>query len=128
MRDREIRPQHIGEVNLRVRDVPQQKIADALLAAGSDQQIDTRTPGRLQRSGELVFVDVLRIDEGEPVTILREGKPLATFTPTIRGYGGVPYPFRDFDFGPRPKNLTSDPAQLIIEERERERSGKKWRS
>lgn len=68
------------------------------------------------------------IEEGEPVTIMREGKPLATFTPTARGYRGVPYPFRDFDFGPRPKNLTSDPAQLIIEERERERSGKKWRS
>ncbi|HYC93115.1 MAG TPA: hypothetical protein VEO54_28175 [Thermoanaerobaculia bacterium] len=67
------------------------------------------------------------IDEGEPVTITRDGKEIATTSPVWRGgkYKGVRYPFRDFDFGPRPKGLTTDPAQLIIDERERERSGKK---
>jgi hypothetical protein len=39
---------------------------------------------------------------------------------------GVRFPFRGFDFGSRPKNLKTDPAALIIEERERERSGKKY--
>jgi prevent-host-death family protein len=71
---------------------------------------------------------IAAIEQGESVTITREGKPFATLTPASRGYQGVPYPFRNFDFGPRPKNLRTDPAQLIIEERERERSEKKWRS
>ncbi len=71
---------------------------------------------------------IAAIEKGETVTITREGKAFATASPAIRGYRGVPYPFRDFDFGPRPKNLRTDPAQLIIEERERERSEKKWRS
>lgn len=67
------------------------------------------------------------IDEGEAVTITRDGKEIATTNPVRRsGSRGVPYPFRDFDFGPRPKGLTTDPAQVIIDERERERSGKKY--
>lgn len=48
---------------------------------------------------------------GQSLTVVRDGKR---------------YPFRGFDFGPRPKNLKTDPAALIIEERERERSGKKY--
>jgi antitoxin (DNA-binding transcriptional repressor) of toxin-antitoxin stability system len=69
------------------------------------------------------------LEKGETVTLTREGKEFATISPTLQsGYRGVPYPFRDFDFGPRPKNLRTDPAQLIVEERERERSEKKWRS
>ena len=70
--------------------------------------------------------DVLSdVKSGEEVAIVAEGKEIATITPTfIRR--GVRYPFRDFDFGPRPKNLKTDPAALIIGERERERSGKKY--
>lgn len=72
---------------------------------------------------------IAAIEKGETVTITREGKVFATASPAGRGgYRGMPYPFRGFDFGPRPKNLRTDPAQLIIEERERERSEKKWRS
>ena len=67
------------------------------------------------------------IEEGEPVTILKDGRPIGSYSPSPL-QRGVPYPFRDFDFGPRPKNLRTDPAQLIIEERDRERSEKKWRS
>ena len=33
------RPQHVGEIELRVGELPQQEIADALLAAGADEQI-----------------------------------------------------------------------------------------
>lgn len=65
------------------------------------------------------------LDQGESVTITREGKHIATARPWIV-QRGKPFPFRDFDFGPKPKNLTTDPAELIIEERERERSGKKY--
>lgn len=65
------------------------------------------------------------IDQGETVTIVRDGRTIGTYRPWIV-QRGVPYPFRDFDWGPRPKNLNIDPAEIIIEERERERSGKKY--
>src|SRR5687767_5851185 len=39
----EIGPALVGEVELRVRAFPQQKIAEAALAAGANQQIDIRT-------------------------------------------------------------------------------------
>ncbi len=68
---------------------------------------------------------IAALDEGESVTITREGQEIGTFSPTRAKRGGVRYPFRDFDFGPRPKGLKTDPAQVIIDERERERSGKK---
>ena len=68
---------------------------------------------------------ITALEQGETVTITRDGKQLATAAPTVV-QRGVRFPFRNFDFGPRPKNLKTDPAELIIEERERERSGKKY--
>jgi antitoxin (DNA-binding transcriptional repressor) of toxin-antitoxin stability system len=65
------------------------------------------------------------VESGESVTITRNGKRIGTIGPTIV-QRGTPFPFRNFDFGTRPKNLKTDPADLIIEERERERSGKKY--
>ena len=44
----EIRPQARGEVQLGVGQVPQQEIADALLAAGADEQVRLRQPGERQ--------------------------------------------------------------------------------
>ena len=35
----EVGPEDVGEVQLRVGELPQQEIADALLAAGADQQV-----------------------------------------------------------------------------------------
>ena len=69
------------------------------------------------------------VESGSRVTVVRDGKVIATFSPVGRPtivQRGKPYPLRDFDWGPRPKNLKTDPAELIIEERERERSGKKY--
>ena len=68
---------------------------------------------------------IAAIENGESLTITREGAPVATVNVTRRR-DGVRYPFRDFDWGPRPKNLDIDPAQVIIDERERERSLKKY--
>lgn len=68
---------------------------------------------------------VAEVKSGETLTIVEEGKPIATIAPTIIRRG-VRYPFRDFSFGERPRNLRSDPAEIIIEEREHERSGKKY--
>jgi hypothetical protein len=66
------------------------------------------------------------VESGESVTITKDGQSIAEFTKT-GGTGGVPYPFRDFDFGSRPKNLKIDGAEVIIAERERERSGLKYK-
>jgi hypothetical protein len=49
-----------------------------------------------------------------------------TVTLADRRSHGVRYPFRGFDFGQRPAGLKSDPAAVIIDGRERERSGKKY--
>lgn len=68
---------------------------------------------------------IAEVKAGETLTIVEEGKHVATISPTSVGRG-VRYPFRDFDPGPRPKNLKTDAAELLIEERERERSGKKY--
>ena len=62
------------------------------------------------------------------VSITDGGHAVATVYPTVRSGAGVPYPGRDFDFGPRPKNLDIDPAEVIIAERERERSLEKYGS
>ncbi|HEV7764768.1 MAG TPA: type II toxin-antitoxin system prevent-host-death family antitoxin [Thermoanaerobaculia bacterium] len=66
------------------------------------------------------------VENGESVTIVKDGHSIAQFASTA-GTGGVPYPFRNFDFGSRPKNLKTDAAEIIIAERERERSGLKYK-
>lgn len=66
------------------------------------------------------------VASGETVTIVKDGHSIAQFASTA-GTGGVPYPFRNFDFGSRPKNLKTDAAEIIIAERERERSGMKYK-
>jgi prevent-host-death family protein len=66
------------------------------------------------------------VENGESVTITRDGQNIAQVGPTT-GTGGVSYPFRDFDFGSRPKKLKIDGAEIIIAERERERSGLKYK-
>ena len=65
------------------------------------------------------------IDKGETVTITRDGRTLATARPFIV-QRGVPYPFRDLKITPLEKPLGVDSVEVLIEERERERSGKKY--
>src|SRR5215218_6738775 len=38
----EIRPERVGEIKLGVREIPQQEVADALLAAGAYEQVGFR--------------------------------------------------------------------------------------
>jgi len=66
--------------------------------------------------------------EGETLTITQEGRPIVRIEPALKIVNkGKQFPFRDFDPGPRPKNLRTDPAQIVIDEREYERNEKKWR-
>ena len=67
------------------------------------------------------------VESGTDITILRDGRTIGTLAPVIVRRG-VPYPFRDLYISPLEKPLGEDPAQIIIDERERERSEKKWRS
>jgi antitoxin (DNA-binding transcriptional repressor) of toxin-antitoxin stability system len=64
------------------------------------------------------------VEAGESVAILKDGKRIGTIGPTIV-QRGVRFPFRDFDPGP-PLKLPVDPVAALIEEREYERSGKKY--
>lgn len=68
---------------------------------------------------------VHEVKDGEILTIVEDGQAIATIAPTTAAHG-VRYPFRGFDFGKRPAGLKSDPADVIVDEREHERSGKKY--
>lgn len=71
---------------------------------------------------------IAEVEGGETLTITQEGRAIATIGPAVRIVNkGKPFPFRDFDPGPRPKNLKTDPAQIVIDERDYERNEKKWR-
>jgi antitoxin (DNA-binding transcriptional repressor) of toxin-antitoxin stability system len=70
------------------------------------------------------------IDEGEAVTITRDGKEIATTNPVRRtgGYKGVPYPFRDIKITPLKKPLSRDPVELLREDRDHDPLGDKYGS
>jgi antitoxin (DNA-binding transcriptional repressor) of toxin-antitoxin stability system len=59
------------------------------------------------------------VENGEAVTIVRDGKSIGILGPTV-AQRGTRFPFRDFDPGPRPKNLTSDVVALLREDRDSE--------
>lgn len=66
------------------------------------------------------------VEAGESVTVVKDGRSIAHVASTT-GTAGVRYPFRNFDFGSHPKKLKIDGAEIIIAERERERSGVKYK-
>ena len=66
------------------------------------------------------------LQKGDVLEVIREdGKIIATIEGREQEPASREYAFRDLEIGPRPEELTIDPAELIIEEREYERSGKK---
>ena len=70
---------------------------------------------------------IAALEDGETVTITRNGGTFATANPAPRsGYRGKSYPFRDLKITPLSKPLGVDPVRELIEERDRERSGKKY--
>src|SRR5687767_13613403 len=58
----EVRPQGVGDVDLRVRDLPEKEIADAHLAARANEQIGVGNSGRPEMRGHERLVDVVGID------------------------------------------------------------------
>lgn len=68
------------------------------------------------------------VERGETVDVIRDGKTIANLTPSepvtiIRHDPALR--LQDFEPGPRPKRLDFDSVELLVEERERDRSGKK---
>ena len=72
-----------------------------------------------------VTVKELRENLEELLAEVEQGETLTVVKNRHTGTGGVPYPFRNFDPGP-PLNLPVDAVAALIEEREYERSGKKY--
>jgi hypothetical protein len=60
IRQREIRPQARTEIQLRVGEIPEQEVADAVLTAGADQQIRLRQSRERELCGEALLADVFR--------------------------------------------------------------------
>src|SRR3954469_5545879 len=58
----EVRPEHARDVELRVRDLPEEEVGDALLAGGADQEIRVRHVGGEQPRRELLLVDLRRVE------------------------------------------------------------------
>jgi antitoxin (DNA-binding transcriptional repressor) of toxin-antitoxin stability system len=70
---------------------------------------------------------------GETLAIVEEEQEIARLAPvpyveSLIRPPKLPGRFQDVPIGPRPKNLRTDPAQIIIDERDYERSEKRWRS
>ncbi|HEX6101323.1 MAG TPA: hypothetical protein VF432_33715 [Thermoanaerobaculia bacterium] len=74
-----------------------------------------------ERADELIDA----IEHGETVAILQNGKRIGTYSPFIV-QRGTAFPFRNLQIAPLEKPLDVDAVAVLIEERERERSGKKY--
>ena len=57
---RKIRPGGIGEIKLRIGQLPHQEVGETLLSAGADQKIRIRNSCRIQRIRNGLLRDILR--------------------------------------------------------------------
>ena len=63
---------------------------------------------------------------GTTIHVTKQGLTVATITPPVQDGDDYILPrqrLQDYTPGPRPELLTVDPAQILIDERERERNG-----
>jgi antitoxin (DNA-binding transcriptional repressor) of toxin-antitoxin stability system len=84
--------------------------------------IKTVTVDELRENLDRVLSDV---EHGVSITIVREGRSIGTLGPTIVQRGWL-YPFRGLEPGTGSKELADEAVRLLIEERDYERSGKKY--
>src|SRR5262249_58334364 len=75
----EVRPRLLDEDELRVRELPEQEVRDPLIARRTDQQIGIGQIWLVQRSGEGVFIDLVRLNArlNEPLRRVGELGPAA---------------------------------------------------
>ena len=62
----ELGPESVGHVKLAIGDLPQEKVADAKLAGGPDQQVGIGQLRRVQVLADARFVDVLQPTAAPP--------------------------------------------------------------
>jgi antitoxin (DNA-binding transcriptional repressor) of toxin-antitoxin stability system len=65
------------------------------------------------------------VTRGATINVIRDGSVLATLAPPRSATAPPAKRLQDFVPGPRPTRLTVDPALMVIEERDLERSGTK---
>src|SRR6185369_17419945 len=58
----EIRPQRLRDVDLRVRELPEEEIADPHLPARPDEEIGIGDTGGAERGGDEVLIDLLGVE------------------------------------------------------------------
>jgi antitoxin (DNA-binding transcriptional repressor) of toxin-antitoxin stability system len=66
------------------------------------------------------------VQHGTTIDVVIDGSTIARISPAVY-YPKSRKRLADIDPGPRPPNLKTDPAEIIIEERERRRSGDKYK-
>ena len=84
--------------------------------------IRTVTVEELRENLDEVLSDV---EAGSSVTIVRGGRLIGTMGPTIV-QRGMRYPFRGLEPSGGSKEMADEAVRLLIEERDYERSGKKY--
>ena len=82
----EIGPQAIGDEDLRIRNLPQQKILNALLARRTDHQVWVRHAGRVQRARDAVFFEGVKAAHAQQIlnrasAPMRFGREIGQNTP-----------------------------------------------
>src|SRR6266850_1535664 len=60
----EVGPERLGDPDLGIRDLPQQEVAHAHLAARANQQIGIRLPRRVEEVAEAPLVEIVGVDAG----------------------------------------------------------------
>src|SRR5512134_892300 len=70
----EVGPVHGRDVELRVRELPEHEVADAILPGRANQQIRRRERAREQRVLEHVLVDVLGADLAAPDALRQDAR------------------------------------------------------
>lgn len=74
---------------------------------------------------------VAQLEQGETLTLFKDGQEIADIQPRSHRALNIErhdpaLRLQDFTPGPRPKRLDFDAVDWLIDERERERSGKKY--
>src|SRR5262245_713835 len=60
----EVRPQRVSDVNLGIRDLPQQIVADSHLTARPDQEVRIGLASSVEKAGKALLVELLRAYAG----------------------------------------------------------------
>lgn len=88
----------------------------------------TKKSVTVEELGEHLQEYFAEVRKGTRLEVVADDGIFATILPSLNvDDPGPGKRFGDFEPAPRPRNLKTDPAEMIIAERERERSGEKYK-